>query len=472
VTEAPKASVPNVAGKAQSSAKSELEKLGFTVEVQYEKNDSVAEGNVIRQSPAAGTQLTVGSKVTLTVSSGRPTTAVANVVGKTQAEAKSTLEAQGFKVTFTEEYSATVAAGKVIRQSPAAGSGQYSGTTITVVISKGPILPNGVTLDKSSASLNIGATVQLKATVTPSDAHDKSVTWSSSNTSVATVSSSGLVTAKAPGTATITVKTNSNGKTATCTVTVKTPTIGSISNQSMFIGDTKSVAFTTANPEAVLPLSDVKATSSNTGVVEVTGFSYSFGNYVNLKAKAAGSATITIAYTVGSTTVKTTFTVTVNTPKVTLSSYSGSVTFDCGTYGVHTTNNKPSWPASLPTASSNTGNSISWEVISGDAFLSGKTVYVTNPAEKVVVRAYFYYNGVKYYADYTNTLVLKKTTSGANNLRKGHGTNYGTYISIPAGKTVTITEVWYDYSTRNSEGLYYAWGKVTYGGYTGWVVVY
>ncbi len=80
--------------------------------------------------------------------------------------------------------------------------------------------PTGVTLNQTAASLNIGETVQLTATVSPSTATDKTVTWSSSNNSVATVSANGLVTAHAAGAATITVTTNSGGKTASCTVTV------------------------------------------------------------------------------------------------------------------------------------------------------------------------------------------------------------------------------------------------------------
>ncbi|MBQ2675079.1 MAG: InlB B-repeat-containing protein [Prevotella sp.] len=79
---------------------------------------------------------------------------------------------------------------------------------------------SGVTLDKTSLTLNQGASETLTATVAPSNALDKSVTWSSSNTSVATVSN-GKVTAVGAGTATITVKTNDGGKTASCNVTVK-----------------------------------------------------------------------------------------------------------------------------------------------------------------------------------------------------------------------------------------------------------
>lgn len=63
----------------------------------------------------------------------------------------------------------------------------------------------------------------LIATIKPDDAQDKSVTWSSSDKNVATVDTNGKVTAVADGKATITVKTNDGGKTATCEVTVATP---------------------------------------------------------------------------------------------------------------------------------------------------------------------------------------------------------------------------------------------------------
>lgn len=81
-----------------------------------------------------------------------------------------------------------------------------------------PVEPTGVTLNKDSAVLTAGNTVRLSATVSPTNADDKSVTWSSSNTGVAVVSD-GIVTAKSAGTAIITAKT-SNGRTANCTVTV------------------------------------------------------------------------------------------------------------------------------------------------------------------------------------------------------------------------------------------------------------
>ena len=83
------------------------------------------------------------------------------------------------------------------------------------------VVPTSVSLNKTALTLDVGKSYTLTKTVSPSNAVT-SYTWSSSNTSVATVDKNGKVTAKASGTATITVKT-SNGKTATCKVTVNLP---------------------------------------------------------------------------------------------------------------------------------------------------------------------------------------------------------------------------------------------------------
>ena len=85
------------------------------------------------------------------------------------------------------------------------------------------ISPSAVSLNKTSTTLRAGDTETLIATVLPADATNKNVTWTSSNTSVATVSSSGVVTAKAAGTVTITATAGDGGKTATCTVNVTAP---------------------------------------------------------------------------------------------------------------------------------------------------------------------------------------------------------------------------------------------------------
>ena len=82
-----------------------------------------------------------------------------------------------------------------------------------------------VELDKTSLTLNVGDEETLIPTITPDNATDKSVTWESSAPGVATVDTSGKVTAVGEGTATITVKTEDGSKTATCEVTVTATTV-------------------------------------------------------------------------------------------------------------------------------------------------------------------------------------------------------------------------------------------------------
>ena len=94
-----------------------------------------------------------------------------------------------------------------------------NGLTSNCTVTVNPIAVTGVSLNKSSLSFTgTGSSQTLTATVSPSNATNKTLTWSSSNTSVATVSN-GVVKAVGFGTATITAKSN-NGKTASCSVTV------------------------------------------------------------------------------------------------------------------------------------------------------------------------------------------------------------------------------------------------------------
>ena len=101
------------------------------------------------------------------------------------------------------------------------GSGKKATCTIIV---KEPVKPTSITLSKTKATLAEGETLQLTATVAPSDAYDKTVTWMSDNTAVATVSVNGFVTAKGIGTANI-IATTSNNPAAVCTITVENKNI-------------------------------------------------------------------------------------------------------------------------------------------------------------------------------------------------------------------------------------------------------
>lgn len=91
-----------------------------------------------------------------------------------------------------------------------------------------PVL--GVTLDKQTMNLTVGSTGTLTATITPTDAANQSLTWTSDKEAVATVDENGKVTAVAEGTAKITVKTVDGEKTAVCAVTVTAKTSGGSSS--------------------------------------------------------------------------------------------------------------------------------------------------------------------------------------------------------------------------------------------------
>ena len=95
---------------------------------------------------------------------------------------------------------------------------QSSGSTSVAV--------TGVTLDQTSLDLTIGDKVTLTATISPDNATNKNISWSSDNPTVADVDEEGLVTAVTAGTATITVTSEDGNKRATCTATVSAPAGG------------------------------------------------------------------------------------------------------------------------------------------------------------------------------------------------------------------------------------------------------
>ena len=102
-------------------------------------------------------------------------------------------------------------------------AGNRTEKTITVYDGTYVIPVTGVSLDESSITLDVGGSQTLAATVTPDNATNKKVRWTSDNETVATVSEDGVVTAVAGGTAVITATTHDGLFTATCTVTVNAP---------------------------------------------------------------------------------------------------------------------------------------------------------------------------------------------------------------------------------------------------------
>lgn len=152
-------------------------------------------------------ELNEGETATLTATVKPDNASDKTVTWSSSKTSVATVDANG-KVTAVAEGNATITA----------KAGNKS-ATCSVTVTKNVVAVESITLDKSSLELNEGETATLVATVKPDNATNKTVTWSSSRTSVATVDANGKVTAVAEGTATITAQ--AGDKTASCTVTVK-----------------------------------------------------------------------------------------------------------------------------------------------------------------------------------------------------------------------------------------------------------
>ena len=129
--------VPDVTGSSSSNATAKLENAGFKVSTDYKYSDSVAQGNVVETSPAAGTSAKKGETVIIYLSRGAESTPMPNLIGQTEEQAKSTLSQMGCTVNVNTEYNSTQEAGKVVGQSIDPGNAVTSGTTVTIAISKG-----------------------------------------------------------------------------------------------------------------------------------------------------------------------------------------------------------------------------------------------------------------------------------------------------------------------------------------------
>lgn len=166
--------------------------------------------------------------------------------------------------------------------------------------------PKTVSMNKSSLTLNKGNTSILSATVGPADATDKSVTWSSSDTSVATVDANGKVTAKGTGSCTITATANSNKNAkGSCAVTVKTATTtNSTTTVATFNWTSGTVGSATVN-STVTSITETSAKFPYYCVVNDTGITQNITEvgvvYTNLRTGVKSAKTEKPSFTGGFT---------------------------------------------------------------------------------------------------------------------------------------------------------------------------
>ena len=133
-TQAEQVEMIKVVGMTEDEASSALKKAGVSYEIVYESSDDAEEGDVIKQSVKEGEKIPSTEKVKITVCK-EGDLEIPSVVGMDGDSAIQTLKDKGFKANRTFEYSADVAEGQVINQTPT-GVGK-KGDTVTIVVSAG-----------------------------------------------------------------------------------------------------------------------------------------------------------------------------------------------------------------------------------------------------------------------------------------------------------------------------------------------
>lgn len=205
-----------------------------------------------------------------------------------------------------------------------------NGNNVTVTFGAQPTFATGISLNKTSTRIQRGSTETLTATVTPNNATDRTVTWTSSNTDIATVNASGVVTAVSVGNATITATTNDGTNlSASCTVEVYWNAVTGINvtpaTATILVGGTTPLTATVAPANASNKA--VTWSSSNTSVATVDANGVVTGVSV-------GNATITATTAEGGYTASAAITVNpVRVTGVTLNADSINLIIDGSNYG-------------------------------------------------------------------------------------------------------------------------------------------
>jgi len=165
-----RSTVPGVLGETQVQAG---QALGAFHVVTTQEPSTAPSGTVIKQNPAAGTVLSKGSTVSITISSGPPPGTVPNVVGESAATAKAVLTHAGYRFSTSSASSTSVKAGDVVSTTPGSGSSANRGSIVQLVISTGAPnvnLPNVVGQQYQTAlGALLGAGFKVKKVPVPNE---------------------------------------------------------------------------------------------------------------------------------------------------------------------------------------------------------------------------------------------------------------------------------------------------------------
>ncbi len=166
--------VPDVKGMTSAQATKSLERAGFQVgRVIYDVRAAGAVGAVVAQKPMAGARAGAGSMVVLTVAGPQPVV-TPDLAGLTQVEASAALGAVGLIAgQASSSFDSSVAAGRLVSQEPSVGSSVPRGSTVALILSRGPApvqVPwlKGKTLAEARAALaSAGLKIQVKTSPGP-----------------------------------------------------------------------------------------------------------------------------------------------------------------------------------------------------------------------------------------------------------------------------------------------------------------
>jgi eukaryotic-like serine/threonine-protein kinase len=163
--------VPDVEGLTEEQAQRKLTASGFAVEAQPRQSSAADAGKVLAQSPAAGKRVEKGSRVTIEVGEGPPTTRVPNIIGLSVSEAKATLgEVDLIAGSQRKVPSDTVAEGVIVEQGYPPGTEVEPETPVKIGVSSGP--QRVATPDASSTPSPTSATATATAPAAEEDGEE------------------------------------------------------------------------------------------------------------------------------------------------------------------------------------------------------------------------------------------------------------------------------------------------------------
>jgi serine/threonine protein kinase/beta-lactam-binding protein with PASTA domain len=129
--------VPDLTGMTEDEATEALNELGLGIKTAYEQNNDVEEGKVISQSVDADSQVAKNTTITVTISQGKASVTVPDLVGKTKDEAAAALKALGLNNTIVTDYN-DAAIDTVFQTNPGAGGTLKYGDSVELHVSRGP----------------------------------------------------------------------------------------------------------------------------------------------------------------------------------------------------------------------------------------------------------------------------------------------------------------------------------------------